>query len=249
MEQEVPSQVVIPTGLRHIAITMDGNGRWAQAKSRPRTFGHRAGAKVAFEMIDEVNRLGLEYLTLYAFSYENWERDPHEVHYLLEELLPKTIRRYKKRAKESQIKICIVGDLSRLSAASRKEIEGAVEETADNTGTCVTFAISYSGRLDLVEAAKKIADLAGKGELNADQIDETLFANMLQSSRLPDIDLHIRCGKVNRLSNLLPWQMGYAEQLPLDLLWPDFNAEHMHRAIQHFSGQERRFGRVLAQDA
>ena len=228
----------------HVAITMDGNGRWARKRNRPRTFGHRKGAQVAFDIVKYAESLGVKVMTLYAFSYENWQRSADEVGFLMEILLPETIRKASKYAEESNIRIHVMGELDPLPGGVRAQVEDAVRRTADNTGMVLNFAISYSGRREIMAAVEKIVQQRLDGSLTAAITDEDVFARYLQTADLPDPDLHIRCGGVNRLSNFMLWQMAYTELYAPDILWPDFTEEDFADAIRHFIKQPRKYGRV-----
>ncbi|MEM1047132.1 MAG: polyprenyl diphosphate synthase [Pseudomonadota bacterium] len=229
----------------HVAITMDGNGRWARKQHKPRTFGHRKGAQVAFDIVKHAEKRGVEVVTLYAFSYENWQRSADEVGFLLEILLPETLKKASSYADDSNIRIRVIGDLEPLPTAARSQVEEAIERTAENTGMVLNFAVSYSGRREILRAVEQIVQDRLSGVLPGPVTDEDTFTSYLQTCGLPEPDLHIRCGGVNRLSNFMLWQMAYTELYAPDILWPDFTEADFDDAIRHFQKQPRKYGRVV----
>jgi len=228
----------------HVAITMDGNGRWARKRNRPRTFGHRKGAQVAFDIVKYAESLGVKVVTLYAFSYENWQRSAEEVGFLMEILLPETLRKASDYAEDSNIRIRVMGELDPLPKGVRAQVEESVRRTEANTGMILNFAISYSGRREILAAVEKIVQQRLDGRLTGPVCDEETFSHFLQTADLPDPDLHIRCGGVNRLSNFMLWQMAYTELYAPDILWPDFTEEDFADAVRHFIKQPRKYGKV-----
>lgn len=228
----------------HVAITMDGNGRWARKRNRPRTFGHRKGAQVAFDIVKYAERLGVKVVTLYAFSYENWQRSAEEVGFLMEILLPETIKKASKYAEDSNIRIHVIGELDPLPQGVRTQVEEAIRRTENNTGMVLNFAISYSGRREILAAVETIVQARLDGRLTGPVTDEDVFTGYLQTVGLPDPDLHIRCGGVNRLSNFMLWQMAYTELYAPDILWPDFTEADFDDAVRHFMKQPRKYGKV-----
>ena len=228
----------------HVAITMDGNGRWAKKRLKPRTFGHRKGAQVAIDIVKCASALGVKALTMYAFSYENWQRSAEEVGFLLETLLQDTIKKVSSYADSEDIRLRLIGEIDSLPPASRDMVDEALAKTQSNSGMVLNFAISYSGRREIVAAVNRILQekLAGGGpDL---PLNEETFARYLQTDGLPEPDLHIRCGGVNRLSNFMLWQMAYTELYAPDILWPDFTVQDFADAIRYFQKQPRKYGRV-----
>ncbi len=229
---------------RHVAIIMDGNGRWAERRHKPRLFGHEAGMKAVREVIESAADLQIPYLTLYAFSQENWKRPRAEVDALMK-LLQRYIQSERKKLIEKGIRVCAIGELDRLSPAARVEIDELIAKTADNSQLVVTLALSYGGRAEIVEAARQVARRVADGELDPDDIDETLFKSFLYKSDLPDPDLLIRTSGELRISNFLLWQLAYTELYVTGVLWPDFDRQAFVNAIVAFQNRERRFGTVL----
>jgi len=229
---------------RHVVIAMDGNGRWAQRRNQIRTAGHRAGAGVARDIILAARQIGIEVLTLYAFSMENWGRDPREVSIILEELLPKALSDHANEFNQLGIRIEILGEKKMLSERTQHVIEEVMSATRENTGLIVNVAVSYSGRLEILNAVRRVIGALEQEQIALTDLDEALFARFLDSGHLPFPDLYIRCGGVNRISNFMLWQMAYTEIVPLDILWPDFRPEHLYHAIRTYQRQPRKFGLV-----
>lgn len=232
---------------KHIAIIMDGNGRWAQLKRHPRTFGHVKGTRVAKKIITACSRRGIKNLTLYAFSTENWFRPETEV-----SLLMKILRRYLKRETENLIKenirFSVIGDLSRIPADVSTEIANSMEATAQCTGLNLVFALSYGSRQEITSTVRDIAKKVALGEISPDDIDEELINSSLSTFPTPDPDLIIRTSGEQRLSNFLLWQAAYSEFYFTDVLWPNFTESHLEEALQAFSVRQRRFGKVSTND-
>ncbi len=230
--------------LQHIAIIMDGNGRWAQLRNRPRTFGHIKGARVAKKIITQAADLGLKNLTLYAFSSENWLRPQAEVAFLM-----KLLRRYllKESLNLHKKNICfnVIGEIHKLPFEIQKAIASTKELTKNNTGLNLSFALSYSSKQELVLAAQCLAKKVVAGELKIEQINERSLSDCLMTAGTPDPDLIIRTSGESRLSNFLMWQASYSELFFSPILWPDYSAQDFHEAIQHYLGRERRFGKVF----
>lgn len=232
--------------LNHIAIIMDGNGRWAQKKGRPRTFGHIQGVRVAKKVITAVRELGIPHLTLYAFSAENWNRPMQEVE-LIMRLLYKYLVRERNLLVKQNIKFRVIGQIERLPQEIVKEIVKTVEATANNTGMTLNMALSYGGREDLVQAFKKTHELVLLGKLQPNDVTVETISSLLETSDLPDPDLIIRTSGEQRLSNFLLWQSAYTELLFKDTLWPDFTKNDLLQAIEEYNNRERRFGRTSEQ--
>ena len=230
---------------RHVAVIMDGNGRWAERRGQPRIFGHRAGMKSVRAVIEAAGDLGIEALTLYAFSKENWRRPPAEVRALMG-----LLRRYMKSEREELIRrgarIEAIGDLEQLEGTAREELDRLIEATAHCDRLRVTLALSYGGRAEIVEAARRIARATLAGELDPNDLDEILFARFLYSPHLPDPDLLVRTSGEMRISGFLLWQIAYAELYVTETLWPDFDRAAFFEAIEEYQSRERRFGRVMA---
>jgi undecaprenyl diphosphate synthase len=229
---------------RHIAIAMDGNGRWAQLRDQPRTDGHRVGVQVAREIILFSHKIGIEVLTLYAFSMENWGRDSYEVATILDELLPLALSANCEEFNRLGIRLEFLGEQELLSERTQRVIDEVKTLTRKNTKMVVNIAVSYSGRLEILKAVGRIVDALEQGEISKADLNEKLFAQYLDSPHLPFPDLFIRCGGLNRISNFMLWQMAYTEIVTLDTLWPDFKPEHLCDAIRTYQKQPRKFGLV-----
>ena len=229
--------------LQHLAIIMDGNGRWAQLRKKPRTFGHIKGARVAKKIITESSRCGIKYLTLYAFSTENWFRPQDEVGFLMRLLERYLIKETENLIKEN-VRFSVIGDMSRLPAKVRTQVESSIKKTSCCTGLHVCFALSYGSRQEITLAVQKIADLVKKGMLDPKNVNEDLIQSQLMTSSVPDPDLIIRTSGESRLSNFLMWQAAYSELYFTDVLWPDFTLDDFHKSISYFSTRQRRFGKI-----
>ena len=228
----------------HVAIIMDGNGRWAKQRGQIRSFGHQAGAETVHIIAEEASKLGIKYLTLYTFSTENWNRPSNEVAALMA-LLFDSIE--EETFMKNNIRFRIIGDLTKLPANVRERLETCVAHTANNTGMSLVLAISYSSRWEITEATRQIATLIHKGELTPGQIDSNLVSQHLTTSFMPDPDLLIRTGGEVRLSNYLLWQCAYSELYFCDTYWPDFREEELYKAIYDYQKRERRFGKTSEQ--
>ena len=220
---------------------MDGNGRWARQRSLPRHAGHRAGVKSVRAIVENSARCGVEYLTLFAFSSENWRRPEEEVGMLMS-LFLEALRREVKELHKNNVKLRFIGERERLDDKLREKIGDAEALTANNSGLRLQVAVAYGGRWDIVEAARSVAAKAASGEIGADDIDEATFAAELQLGNMPDPDLLIRTGGEQRISNFLLWHLAYAELWFTDVLWPDFDAAEFDAALAHFSRRQRRYG-------
>jgi undecaprenyl diphosphate synthase len=230
----------------HIAIIMDGNGRWAKSRGRPRNFGHLKGARVARSIITACAKRGLKYLTLYAFSTENWLRPKEEVSFLMM-LLERNIRKERKTLIENNIRFRVIGNTDELPAGVRAEVLKSIAVTQENTGMALTFAINYGGRKEILEATQKIAGLVQQSLLPPENITEELISSHLSSSFLPDPDLVIRTSGEFRISNFLLWQSAYTEFYILEKSWPEFDELELEKAIASFQNRERRFGKTSYQ--
>lgn len=229
---------------RHVAIIMDGNGRWAKSRGLPRVMGHRQGTKATREVVNLAGKWGIEFLTLYVFSSENWQRPPKEVSFLMS-LLVEMLDIEIENLHKNNVKLKALGSMDRLPDAARKKLEWGIDYTSKNTGLQLNLAISYGGRQEIVNAAKQIAFQLKSGVITEDQIDETLFSNSLYLPEVPDPELMIRTGGEFRISNYLLWQAAYSEVYVSDFLWPDFNEAEFQSALQFYAARERRFGKVL----
>ena len=225
----------------HIAIIMDGNRRWARAQGKPASFGHKEGAKTLEKIVRYANKIGLEHITVYAFSTENWKRTEEEVSALML-LLQNYLDDYSKRADSENIKVKILGDITALSPKMQKSIINCMERTKNNTGVVFNIALNYGGRDEITRAVKKIATKVKEGEINVDDINEELISNELYTVGQPDPDLVIRTSGEKRLSNFLPWQSTYSELLIIDKNWPDFNEQDLDNAIIEYQKRTRKFG-------
>ncbi|WP_085583294.1 isoprenyl transferase [Thalassospira mesophila] len=229
---------------RHVAIIMDGNGRWARARGKPRTMGHRAGVEAVRRTVQTAADIGIEYLTLYGFSTENWKRPEGEVSDLMG-LLRLFIKRELATLDKNGVQIKIIGDRHRFAADIRELLDNAEKRTATNSRLKLTIALSYGARAELVDAVRQIAHQVASGKLTENDITEDLIEQNLSTAGMPDPDLLIRTSGEQRISNFLLWQSAYTEFVFDDVLWPDFDREHLERAIESFAGRERRFGAVL----
>ena len=230
----------------HIAIIMDGNGRWAKEKGRFRIFGHENGVKAVREVSEGCAELGVKYLTLYAFSTENWNRPKFEVNALMT-LLVKTIRNETKTLMKNGIKLDAIGDRSTLPSECLKELDEAIEITKDNDRMTLILALSYSAKWDIVNATKSIAQKAVSGEIKVEDITEELINNTLTTHKYPHPELMIRTSGELRISNFLLWEIAYSELYFTTVLWPDYRKEHLYEAIVDFQSRERRFGKTSEQ--
>ncbi len=228
---------------KHVAIIMDGNGRWAKQKRLPRIEGHRAGVESIRETLRACNELHIPYLTLYAFSNENWHRPKDEVNFLMG-LLSDYLDKELQDLNKNNIRFRVIGRIEMLPSEIQKKIERNVELTKNNTALVLTVALSYSGRLELVDAVRKIAEKAKAGNLNPSEISELTIASHLYTNGLPDPDFLIRTSGEMRISNFLLWQMSYTEIYVTDVLWPDFRKQNFFEAIEAYQKRERRFGRT-----
>jgi undecaprenyl diphosphate synthase len=231
---------------RHIAVIMDGNGRWAKKKGALRIFGHRNAVEAVRDITEGCGELGVKYLTLYAFSTENWSRPKAEIDGLME-LLVNTLKQEIKRLTENQVKLITIGETAHLPGECQKNLEWAIDQTKNNSGLTLILALSYSGRWEIIKAAKSLAKEVQNGNVKVDDINENLFENYLQTSGIPDPELLIRTSGELRISNFLLWQIAYTELYITPTLWPDFRKEHLYEAIWSYQQRERRFGKTSEQ--
>ncbi len=230
----------------HIAIVMDGNGRWARAKNRPRFMGHKKGVEAVREIVKTCFELNVECLSLFAFSSENWKRPEEEIKHLMG-LFMLALDREAKALAKNNVQLKVVGDLSSFSEKLQAKIKQVEELTAQSTGLKLIVAANYGGRWDITQATQKLALKIESGEIKPDSISEEDITKSVTTAGIPDPDLFIRTGGEKRISNFLIWQMAYAELYFTDILWPDFNAEHLKTAIQDYSSRQRRFGKTSEQ--
>ena len=231
---------------KHIAIIMDGNGRWAKEKGEDRIHGHQQGVISVREVVEGCGEIGIEYLTLYAFSTENWNRPKYEVDALME-LLVSTIRREVDDLKKNNVRLHVIGDFASLPEICQKELKEGMEMTASGTGLNLILALSYSARWELLAAVKKIAAEAAAGKLDVAAMDAGQFEQFLCTAPYPDPELMIRTGGEHRISNFLLYQMAYTELYFTDIHWPDFRKSHLFDAILNYQQRERRFGKTSEQ--
>ena len=225
----------------HVAIIMDGNGRWAKKFLMKRGAGHRAGATALRRLVERMNADGFKILTVYAFSTENWKRGDEEVSYLMG-LMHEYIQQYINDAKKNNVRMRVIGDVARLEPSLRDKIAHLTELTVNNDGLLLNIALNYGGRDEIVRAAARLAEDARHGGLDPGKIDEEGFAKYLDTGGQPDPEIIIRTGGEMRLSNFLLWQAAYSEFFALDILWPDFKIDHLYEVLTHFRERARRFG-------
>jgi len=231
---------------RHVAIIMDGNGRWATRRGLPRQAGHRAGVKAARGIVQTAARRGIDVLTLFAFSSENWKRPPREVRFLMS-LFTEALQREIAELHRNNVRLSFIGDRSALASALTRQMEEGEALTHDNPGLRLVIAVAYGGRWDLVQAARRLAEEACAGRIEPGAIDEARLGSELAVAALPDPDLFIRTGGEMRISNFLLWNLAYTELYFSPLLWPDFDAAALDAALDFYAGRERRFGRTTAE--
>jgi len=243
LQEELKNSGDIPT---HIAIIMDGNGRWANKRGLPRVAGHKKGVDTVRDIVEACAQIGVRYLSLYTFSTENWNRPKEEVSTLMRLLLNSLKQRLDELSK-NDIKLTTIGDLSLLPPEVQKQLIEDMEKTKDNNRMTLNLALSYSGRWELIEAVKSIAEQVACKHLEPDEINEKTISDNLTTKDLPDPDLLIRTSGEFRVSNFLLWQIAYTEFVVLDVLWPEFSRIHLYNSIKEFQKRERRFGKVSAQ--
>ena len=227
----------------HVAIILDGNGRWAKKRFLPRNMGHAQGSKTVERIIEDAFDMGIKYLTVYAFSTENWRRPKDEVDALMK-LLRDYLKTCIKRANKNNMRVRVIGDVTGLSEDLREKIEQLEEASKGNTGINFTIALNYGSRDEMIRAMKKMAGDLLAGTLKKEEITEDLFAGYLNTKGLPEPDLMIRTSGEQRLSNFMLWQLAYTEFYFTDVLWPDFNKKELKKAVEYYNGRERRFGGI-----
>lgn len=240
---ELDSTYTLP---RHIAVIMDGNGRWAKKRGASRIFGHKSATKSVRELTEECAELGIEYLTLYAFSTENWARPKAEVDALME-LLVSSLRKELNTLMKNNVRLNAIGDISGLPKKCRNELKDTIKETADNNGLLLTLALNYSGRWDIINATREYAKAVKEGKEYIDNISEDVLSEYMVTKGIPDPELLIRTSGELRISNFLLWQLAYTELYFTDVLWPDFRKNHLKEALESYQKRERRFGKISEQ--
>lgn len=239
----IPAEINLTNLPKHVAIIMDGNGRWAKEQGKLRVFGHQNGVKAVKDTVEGAAALGIEYLTLYAFSTENWNRPKHEVTALME-LLVSTITKETKTLLKNGIRLNAIGDLASLPPHCHSQLKEAMAATSQNSRCTLTLALSYSSRWELTEALKQIAEKVKTGSIAPNEISESTISEHLNTANLPDPELMIRTSGELRLSNFMMWQLAYAELFFTPKLWPDFRRSDLYEAIIDFQKRERRFGKI-----
>lgn len=231
---------------RHLAIIMDGNGRWAKQRGKLRVFGHEHGVKAVRKTVENCAKIGIQYLTLYAFSTENWKRPRTEVETLMR-LLVFTLKKELATLHKNNIRLNAIGNLDSLPSKAKKELLEVISQTSKNSKMTLTLALSYGSREELKNAVKQISLKVKNNIISPENIDETIINNHLYTQNLPDVDLLIRTSGEHRISNFLLWQIAYAELYFIDIFWPDFSIEHLVEAIRNYQNRERRFGKTSEQ--
>jgi undecaprenyl diphosphate synthase len=231
---------------KHVAVIMDGNGRWAKSKGMPRVFGHRNGVNAVREICEAAAEIGIEHLTLYAFSTENWNRPAIEVNALMS-LLVETIKAEVKTLNDNNIKLNTIGDISHLPEKSKNALEKAINDTSNNNRMTLHLALNYSARWEITQATKTIAEKVKNNIIQPEDITQEVFANHLNTHNIPDPELLIRTSGEYRISNYLLWQIAYAELYFTPVFWPDFRKANLYEALIDFQGRERRFGKISEQ--
>jgi undecaprenyl diphosphate synthase len=239
-------KINIATLPEHVAIIMDGNGRWAKQQGKARIFGHTNGVQAVKDTVEGAAEIGIKFLTLYAFSTENWNRPKFEIDALMS-LLVSTIHKETKNLNKNNIRLLAIGDLKSLPKKCYKELNEAIDNTKNNTRMSLVLALSYSSRWEIINAAKLLAEKVKNNELNVDKINEQLFSSYLGTSGIPDPELLIRTSGEHRISNFLLWQIAYSELYFTNKLWPDFRKEDFYEAIVSYQSRERRFGMISEQ--
>jgi undecaprenyl diphosphate synthase len=231
---------------KHVAIIMDGNGRWAKKKGKQRVLGHRQGAKSVREIVEESAKTGIKYLTLYAFSTENWRRPLDEVNILMK-LLLNSLKKEFQRLIENKIRLNAIGNLTSLPEAVREELDYVIDKTKHNKGMVLTLALNYGAQEEITQAMKSIAEKVKNSIISPEKVDQSMINEHLYTRNLPPVDLLIRTSGEERISNFLLWQIAYAELYFTKTLWPDFNKVDLHKALETYNKRERRFGKTSEQ--
>jgi len=243
---ELKAQINLEKLPRHIAIIMDGNGRWAKQKGNERIFGHRNGVKAVREVVEGAGELGVKFLTLYAFSTENWNRPQREVDALMH-LLIASIEKEEATLMKNNVRLLTIGDTEGLPSKVQTKLNGLIEKTQENKGLSLVLALNYSSRWELINATQKIAQKVKLAEINPEDITQEVFTSSLTTNQIPDPDLMIRTSGEQRISNFLLWQLAYSELYFTPVLWPDFRKKDLYEAIIDYQQRERRFGKTSEQ--
>lgn len=246
MMQEILEKIDKNNLPKHVAIIMDGNGRWAKSRGEERTFGHKNAISAVRNAISACDKVGVEYLTLYTFSTENWNRPNYEVDTLMS-LLSETLLKEAEELFSKGIRLHVIGEIEKLPTLVREQLLNVVELTKENSKGNLVLALSYGSKREILNAVKEIAQEVKEGKISTEDIDETLFENHLYTKDLPPVDLLIRTSGEVRISNFLLWQIAYAELQFLDIFWPDFQEEHLYQCIINYQNKERRFGKTSEQ--
>lgn len=241
MDKEIIDSAYLP---KHIAIIMDGNGRWAEKRGMQRNFGHREGMERVIEIVEAAKEIGIKHLTLYAFSTENWKRPQSEINGLMK-ILVFFIRRELNKLIKNNVKVNILGDIEKIPETPRNEVKRAIESTKNNDGMILNIALNYGGRDEIVYGIKALLKDFEMGKIDIDDIDDSMFSNYLYTGKQPDPDLVIRSSRDLRISNFMLYQIAYSELYFTDTLWPDFHKEELRKAIIDFQNRNRRYGGVL----
>ncbi|MFK5957982.1 MAG: isoprenyl transferase [Lutibacter sp.] len=244
--QELKNEIAKNNVPNHIAVIMDGNGRWAKLKGKPRVFGHKNGVSSVRQVIEGCAEIGVNYLTMYAFSTENWNRPKLEVKTLMA-LLVSSLKKELKTFQKNNIKLNTIGNIKSLPKKAQKELNEVIEKTKNNSTLTLTLALSYGSREEIVNVIKNISKKVVNNELDVEEIDEKIINNHLYTFSLPDVDFMIRTSGEKRISNFLLWQMAYAEMYFTNTLWPDFKKENLFKAVLEYQNRERRFGKTSEQ--
>jgi undecaprenyl diphosphate synthase len=243
IEQEIEELKRTPGLPNHIAVIMDGNGRWAKKRNLPRLAGHKAGRESVRTVVRTCAKLGISVLSLYTFSLENWRRPKREVNGLMR-FLKEVLHSEYLELKENNIRLRAMGRLDLLPGGTRKALNDTIDKLSGNNGMILNLCLSYGGRAEIADAARALARAVGEGKMNPDEIDEKTFSAYLYSADLPDPDLLVRTSGELRISNFLLWQLAYAEIVVTEVLWPDFREEHLFQAIREYLARDRRFGEI-----
>ncbi len=246
MMQEILEKIDKNNLPKHVAIIMDGNGRWAKSRGEERTFGHKNAISAVRNAISACNKVGIEYLTLYTFSTENWNRPNDEVDTLMS-LLSETLLKEAAELFSKGVRLHVIGEVENLPTLVREQLLNVVELTKENSKGTLVLALSYGSQREILNAVKEIAQEVKEGKISTEDIDEKLFENHLYTKDLPPVDLLIRTSGEVRISNFLLWQIAYAELQFLDIFWPDFQEEHLYQCIVNYQNKERRFGKTSEQ--
>jgi undecaprenyl diphosphate synthase len=246
MQESQKEKILVQPVPKHIAIIMDGNGRWARGKTLPRIAGHREGVNSVREITRVCGEIGVQHLTLYTFSIENWKRPAAEVSALMT-LLLRTINKEVKGLHKNNVKFDVIGDLEKLPVSTKNSLQKGADLTAKNTGLTLSLALNYGSRQEIIEAVQKIVIKVKNGSLNSDEINENIFSDYLYTKGIPDPDLMIRTSGESRLSNFLLWQSAYTEIYMTDTFWPEFREKELMKAVKDYQSRERRFGKVSDQ--